>query len=310
MTIKCDPIDYNALEQFNKSSVRSSLLLFKSPSSSENKINNNNLSENSTSNLKTTERMRADRKLRSYFPDDDFDNEIDTYSNEMDFKRSKTQTTMKPKQSNIRTESMGNSPHVNLMRDRQSENTSNKHDNSSLIEEQTAEARNLYRDGISRRLPTLNREHPSVVPRTSSRLLYPPAIKMKSSPNVPTSTPHPVSYLNSATPEYNHVSYLTHPNELDLIKITTANPGKFGSKKNFQKKSDYYTKHRSKKQFKSKTIPGLVNHAYFNMGSDQGYKSQTKDTTPFHKPIQNKKSSHSAPVERQIVSVKSLVIIK
>ena len=117
--------------------------------------------------------------------------------------------------------------------------------------------------------------------RTSSRLLYPPDIKRTSSSVLSSTTPHPVSFITTATPEYNHISYLTHPKEKESYQTRFDN---------FQ--NIVFTTKSPTKTSKS--------HTFFQMG-----RVETKPNQP--KIDQKEPSDVQSPVhnniDRQLVSI-------
>ena len=97
--------------------------------------------------------------------------------------------------------------------------------------------------------------------RTSSRLLFPPAIK---------STASPTSYMTSLTPEFNHVSWLTHPSStpppFSLGKMFGFTESEVDYQTNFKtfKSSDPSVKRHSTPKPKY-----FKNHSFFQMGEKQ-----------------------------------------
>ena len=180
--------------------------------------------------------------------------------------------------------------YVDINRDNQ-ENIS---DDKSFADQQETLIVNRDLD-FSRKLPPISSISSSFQPsvsnaRTSSRLLYPPSIKRhsnaypspSSSPSLfPSSTTassvsrfsptaNPFSFFTATTPEFNHVSYLTHPNNVDTIKLTTpssetSRAGVFGPEfERFQTNFRIIgTVSPSPKPSRAKNIKS---HSFFQMG--------------------------------------------
>ena len=82
----------------------------------------------------------------------------------------------------------------------------------------------------SARQPTIRGLDNFITTRTSSRTLFPPHRRTYSvtSSGGSRTTPHPTSYFTARTPEFNHISFLTHPN------LVRENNRKSFQDKNFQ----------------------------------------------------------------------------
>lgn len=92
--------------------------------------------------------------------------------------------------------------------------------------------------------------------RTSSRLLFPPAIK---------STASPTSYITALTPEFNHVSWLTHPSSTSPPFSLGKMFGLTESEVNYQ--TNFKTFKSTDSSSKTKTY--FKNHSFFQMGEKQ-----------------------------------------
>ena len=120
--------------------------------------------------------------------------------------------------------------------------------NRELLEERTE---------FSRRLPGSDDEDDKPMQsRTSSRLLFPPAIK---------STASPTSYITALTPEFNHVSWLTHPSStsppISLGKMFGLTENEVNYQTNFKTFKSTDSSSKTKTYFK--------NHSFFQMGGKQ-----------------------------------------
>ena len=83
----------------------------------------------------------------------------------------------------------------------------------------------------SARKPTVRGLDNFITTRTSSRTLFPPHRRTYSVTSSSRTTPHPTSFFTAKTPEFNHVSFLTHPSTVTKVR---DNNRKSFQDKNFQ----------------------------------------------------------------------------
>ena len=185
--------------------------------------------------------------------------------------------------------------YVNIIRNAKASTVATNVSNVSLFNVNEEQFAISDREEFSRKLPTSDNDddadsQPSVsLSRTSSRLLFPPSIKRPPPSPSPapastrsfTTTSNPVSYFNAATPEFNHVSYLTHPTKVDTLQLTTPSPGLMGTPLGYTKQTDdgmWDDRRRFQTKFFEESnsvnmIPQpptrskpIKNHSFFHMG--------------------------------------------
>ena len=237
-------------------------------------------------------KMRGGKKARNYYPIKDgsgTENSISTESveNKVTTMSPATTTTPNTTFSTTTTDnyqlmtmlSTSKPSYVNIIRNTGvSTNTTQTQPLFNIEQEDSSPAnRELLEDRteFSRRLPASDNDDEDeddepMQSRTSSRLLFPPAIK---------STASPTSYMTALTPEFNHVSWLTHPSSTSSTPATFSLGKMFGlteSEVNYQ--TNFKTFKSSDSSSKTKYIK---NHSFFQMGKKQ----QLTTTKPPQKQI-------------------------
>ena len=146
-------------------------------------------------------------------------------------------------------------------------------------------------DDFSRKLPspdhsTVRGLDKIIAARTSSRTLFPTDRRTYSvsspttSPASARSTPHPTSYFTATTPEFNHISFLTHPSKLSTSvrenNRKSFNDGHFQT--NFAQRVVNAVGEvilGGKEDTRTSRIPENGFHSFFKMGSPISTSSPT-----------------------------------
>ena len=242
-------------------------------------------------------------------------------------------TTPGPNNTLLETLPVTKPSYVNIIRNAKASTVATNVSNVSLFNVNEEQFATSDREEFSRKLPTSDNDddadsQPSVsLSRTSSRLLFPPSIKRP--PPSPTPTPastrsytttsNPVSYFNAATPEFNHVSYLTHPTKVDTLQLTTPSPGLMGTPFSYTKQTDegmwddrrrfqtkFYEENPSNSvnmipQPPTRSKP-IKNHSFFHMG--RAHSPATAATTtarPVTTTTTTARPQHQAEISKQFL---------
>ena len=319
-----------------ESKISSNLILDKSEVGGKVAINDINSMENEKKVRRV--KVRGGRKLRHYYPVKDGKQEPNSFTTvsveSKDTTASTSTTTSSTSTSTLSTTTTNNyqlmtmlstskPSYVNIIRNTgasidatQTPLFNIEQEDSSPANRESLEERSEF----SRKLPASNdddvkgdEDKPAVMQsRTSSRLLYPPAIKSTATPGGST------SYMTALTPEFNHVSWLTHPSStpppLTLGKMfgLTESNNEVNYQTNFKtfKSSDSksFNSHSPSKPTRNK------NHSFFQLGKK--YPSPTSKppqkqihittVTSIKDPVSHfglKKSKPSPSKKRQFVSI-------
>ena len=292
-------------------------------------------------------RSRGERKQRNYFPVQDGtssrQNSVSTTAVDSKWtpittttattaslSTSTHSTTPGPNNTLLETLPVTKPSYVNIIRNAKASTVATNVSNVSLFNVNEEQFAISDREEFSRKLPTSDNDddadsQPSVsLSRTSSRLLFPPSIKRP--PPSPTPTPastrsytttsNPVSYFNAATPEFNHVSYLTHPTKVETLQLTTPSPGLMGTPFGYTKQTDddiwddrrrfqtkFYEENPSNSvnmipQPPTRSKP-IKNHSFFHMG--RAHSPATASTTTA-RPVTTTKTATARPQHQAEIS--------
>ena len=225
-------------------------------------------------------KMRGGKKARNYYPINNrrstensiatvsVENKVTTMSPEATSTRTSTFPTTTTDNYQLMTMLSTSKPsYVNIIRNTGVITNTTQTPLFNIEQEDSSPAnRELLEDRteFSRKLPASDNDDEDddddrpMQSRTSSRLLFPPAIK---------STASPTSYMTSLTPEFNHVSWLTHPSS------TSSTPPPFSLGKMFgltESEVNYQTNFKTFKSSDSSSKTKYIkNHSFFQMGKKQ-----------------------------------------